>query len=822
MIAGIWQDLRYGARMLLKSPGFTLVAVITLALGIGANTAIFSVVHAALLRPLPYAEPERLVAVGSATERAPGVRGSISFPDFFDWRARSSSFEAIAAYHPATFTLQGRDETTRLRAQVVSAELFDVLGERPFLGRTFTRADEQGASESRYSAVISHRLWQQQFGSDPQIVGRVVTLDRKPFEIIGVMKSGFQFPIQADPVELWVSLAVDFDAPVEVGKRPVTERRGFRFLEAVARLKPGVSLAQAQSEMDLVAGALAREHPDNNTGFGIILIPLLRDLTGNYRGSLWMVFAAVGCVLLVACANLTNLMLARATAREREMAVRSALGASRARIIRQLLTESLLLAACGGLLGGLFAWWGLEVLLAYLPADLPRLAEIAIDRRALSFTLAVSILTGIVFGLAPAWQAARINLSEMIKDGGRSAGGGARWMRLRGALIVAEVALALALMVGAGLLAQSLMRLQRVELGFDARNVLTAQLSFSETAYAKPEQKVAFLEQALARLRALPGVTAASAVLPVPLGGDDVAGSFTFIDRPASPGDEPSAQLRWIGSDYFQAMKVPLLSGRDFTARDDLRSTPVAIVNQSFVQKYFASESALGKELRLPLGVRSDATVFQIIGVVADVRHRMELSRANEPELYLPYAQLPFFTQTGLVVRTTVAAASIASDVERAIAEIDRDAVVSRVKTLEDYLGEAVAQPRLSALLFGSFALLALLLGSVGLYGVMAYHVVQRTPEIGIRLALGARSGDVLRMVIGAGMKLALMGAALGLALVFALTRAMQSLLYGVSATDPLTLLAVTALLLVVAFVACYVPARRAMLIDPMSALRAD
>jgi putative ABC transport system permease protein len=814
------QDLRYGVRMLLKKPVFTLIAVLTLALGIGTNTAIFSVVNAVLLRPLPYAEPERLLAVGSASQRAPGVRNAVSYPDFVDWRERNRTLEAIAVYHSATLTLTGAGAPAHLHGQVVSAELFDVLGARPQLGRVFTRPEERGGA--RYAAIISHGLWRQRFDSDPHIIGRALTLEHKPFEVIGVMPPGFQFPIQAEPVEIWVTPALDFEAPVEPGKQPVTERRGYRYLDAVARLKPGVTLAQAQAEMAGVAAALAKEYPDNNTGNGIILIPLLRDLTGDYRQALGVVFAAVACVLLIACANLANLLLARASARQRELAVRAALGAGRVRIVRQLLTESMLLALVGGWCGLLLAWWGQESLLRFLPEDLPRLSEIALNRQTFGFSFVVSLLTGVVFGLAPAWRAARIDLNEVLKDGlrGASADAGRAW--LRSALVVAEVALALMLLIGASLLVQTFARLKREPLGFDARNVLTASLSFSETAYAKPEQKIAFIQQALERVRALPGVASASAVLPLPLSGDGVGGSFEFVGRPAQRGDEPTTQVRWVSLDYYRTMKMSVLAGHDFTARDDLKATPVAIVNRAFVKKYFHNENPLGKQMSLPIGVRADSTVFQIVGVVSDVKHWKELGRPAEPELYLPYAQLPFINQMSLVVRTAVAPAALADDVARAVHTLDGEAVLSDVKTLEQYLGNAVSQPRFSALLFGLFALLALLLGAVGLYGVVAYSVAQRTREIGIRLALGAPRGAVLRLVMRQGMSLTLLGVTLGLLASYALTRLLKSLLYGVTPTDPLTFATIALLLTFVALLACWIPARRAMKVDPLIAIRCE
>lgn len=815
----LWQDLQYALRMLRKHPGFTFTAAATLALGIGANTAIFSVVNAVLLRPLPYAEPDRLVTIGGMDVRSPGVKNSISYPDFFDWRERNQSFATVAVYHPATFTITGDDAPAHLSGQVVSAELFDLLKAKPFLGQVFTRADEKVGGEGvARAAVISYGLWQKRFGADPNVIGRAVTLDRKQFQIVGVAKPGFQFPIQADPVEIWVTLAADSEAS-NSSTKPVTERRGYRMLEAVGRLKPGVSFEQAQTEMKLLAANLEKEHPDNNANLSIILFPLQSDLVGNYRKSLLVVFAAVGCVLLIACANVANLMLARATARYKEIAVRTALGAGRARIVRQLLTESVLISLSGGGLGLLLAWWGMEALLHFVPENLPRLSEIALDRWALGFTFAVSLLTGVVFGIAPALQASKVDLMEAMKDGAHGSSTGAGKARLRGALIVAEVAIALMLLVGAGLLVQTLLKLQRVNLGFDAHNVLTATVELPEAQYAKPEQKVNFYRRLKERVQVLPGVVQASAILPLPISGNNAGGDFQIEGHTASAGEEPHADMRWIELDYFSTMKIPLLAGRDFTAQDGLKSTPVVIINQSLAQSSFPNEEPIGKRLELPFG-ETGTTKYQIVGIAQDVRHRSELGRGYSPELYLPYAQLPFLGQMSLVVRTQSAPGSLARAIQNEVAALDREIVLSDVKTMEQYLGNAVAQPRFSALLFALFAVIALLLAAIGLYSVMAYSVTQRTHEIGIRMALGAQTSSVLRLMIGQGMRLTLIGVAFGLAGAFALARLMKTLLFGITATDPVTFGLIALLLTLMALIACWIPARRAAKVDPMIALR--
>jgi putative ABC transport system permease protein len=659
------QDLRFGLRMLRKNPGFSLIAVLTLSLGVGANTAIFSVVNAVLLRPLPYTEPERLVAIGGTdahSPEGPKIDDSCSYPDFFDWRERNQSFDSMAVYHSATFTMMGNDAPAHLSGQVVSAELFDVLKSKPYLGRVFTRTDEKvGGDGAIRAAVISYGLWQKRFGADPNVAGSAVTLDRKLFQIVGVMKPGFQFPIQADPVEIWATLAADSEP--SNGEKPITEQRGIRPLHAVGRLKPGVDLPQAQAEMKRLAANLEKEYPDTNTNLGTILSPLHGYLVGDYRRSLLVVFAAVGLVLLIGCANVANLTLARAITRYKEIAVRTALGAGRARIVRQLLTESLLLSSGGALLGLLLAWWGVKALPRFLPANLPRLADIALDGRALGFTFVVSLLTGVVFGAAPALQSSKVNLIEAMKDGARgsSSYGGAR---LRGALIVAEMAVALMLLVGAGLLAQTFVKLQRVDLGFDAHNVLTATVELPDAQYAKPELKILFYKRLQERVRALPGVRQVSAILPLPISGSDAFIDFQIEGRAAPVGEKPHADVRLANLDYFSTMRIQLLAGRDFTVQDGPNSPPVAIINQSLANTYFLNEEPIGKRLEVAFGDEKEATKFQIVGIVRNVKHQTELGGEYSPELYMPYAQAPFLSRMSLVARTQVEPGSLASAIQ--------------------------------------------------------------------------------------------------------------------------------------------------------------
>jgi putative ABC transport system permease protein len=630
------QDMRYGARMLLKKPGFTLIAVMTLALGIGANTAIFSVVNAVLLRPLPYAEPGRLVALWESNTQKPMSRNAISYPNFFDWRAQSQSFERMASYYTIPMDLTGIATPVNLRGATVAPDLFATLGVKPLLGRWFVAEEEKPGIRA---AIISHSLWQRQFGGDPNIVGRSLTLGGRPFNVVGVMPTGFQFPIEASPVEVWVTSSVDGEKtdPKEPSQY---ENRGSKFLVAVGQLKPGVTIEQAQAEMNVIAGALEKQYPDTNTRSGVRLIPYHNDLVYDYSEALWLILGAVGCVLLIACANVANLLLARATARYKEIAVRAALGASRRRVIRQLLTECLLLSLVGGLSGLLLAWWGTEALVKLIPEDMPRLAEINIDRWVFGFTLLISAVTGVVFGLAPALHASKIELTEAMKEGSRGAGGGRG--RLRSALVVAEIAIALVVLIGAGLLLQTFRRLQHVELGFKAGNALTASVILPVTRYPKHEQVTAFYQALLERVKSLPGVEAVSAIAPLPLSGDMFRISFEVEGRNIPKGELPSSHFRSISLDYFSVMKIPLLAGRAFTERDNAIAPGVVIVNETFVNRHFPNENPIGKHIKPGVSVEGEPVWREIVGVVKDVKHRQSLSRDYEPEYYVPHAQIPF------------------------------------------------------------------------------------------------------------------------------------------------------------------------------------
>ncbi len=813
------QDLRYGLRMLLKKPGFTLVAIITLALGIGANTAIFSVINAVLLRPLPYPQPERLVAVWETNKLRAIRKGSLSYPDFYDARTQSHSFDQMASYYTKSAALTGIATPINLRSAVVSAELFALLGNRPERGRWFLPEEGKPGSSTGRAVIISHRLWQRQFSGDANIIGRSVVLNGKPSSIVGVMPAGFQFPIEADPIEVWLTSAIDSEKP-NPNEPANDEGRGAHYINAVGRLKPDVTIEQAEADISLIAASLEKQYPDTNMHHGFRLIPFHQDIVSDYRSGLWIILGAVGCVLLIACVNVANLLLARATARYKEIAVRAALGANRWRVVRQLLTESLVLSLVGGVLGLLLAWWGTEALVRMIPEDVPRLSEINIDRWVFGFTLLMSAVTGVVFGLAPALQASKVELTEAMKEGGRTSGAGAR-ARLRNSLVVAEIAIAMVLLVSAGLLLKSFRKLQQVDLGFDITHIVTAAVEIPDARYPKAEQAAAFYKSLVAKMKTLPGIESASAIVPLPLSGDSFSISFEVEGHHIPKGEHPSSHFRAISLDYFDTMKIPVVAGRDFTERDDEKSPPVIIVNEAFAQKTFPGESPIGKHIKPGISVEGKPQWREIVGMVKNVKHRQPLSRDYEPEYYVPHPQIPI-DSLSLVIRTRSEPTGLAAAIQREVNSLDKDVPVSQTKTLDQYLGVAVAQPKFNAMLLALFAGLALLLTAVGLYGVMAYSVAQRTQEIGVRIALGAQTGDVMKMVLRHGLMLAAIGLLIGAVAAFVLTRLMAGLLYGVSATDPLTFIGIAALLTAVALLACWIPARRATKVDPMTALRCE
>jgi putative ABC transport system permease protein len=809
------QDIRFGLRMLLKSPSVSIVATIALALGIGANTAIFSVVNAVLLRPLPFPNPDSLVAVWETAPALGRQRGSHSYPNFMDFRAQNTVFEHVSCYHGGDFIMTGRGEPARLQGSVVTADLFSLLGVQPMLGRTFL-PDEDKPTETGRVVVISNALYQRRFGGDPSIINQPITLDGIHFTVVGVMPPAFEFPIQNEPVELWTTIAGDAS-----GKEPVTQQRGAHFLRVIGRLKPGVTQDQAQAELTTIASRLEQQYPDTNTNRSLRIEPALKALVGDVRPTLLILLGAVACVLLIACANVANLLLARATGRHKEMAIRTALGASRLRVIRQLLTESVLLSIVGGGVGLLLAVWWSDLLVALGKTDIPRAIHVGMDWRVLGFTLGVSLLTGLIFGLAPAFHSSKTELVETLKEGGRGTSEGARRNRVRNVLVVAELAIAVVLLVGAGLLIQSLWRLQNVNSGLQPDKVLTFNVTLPEIKY-KTEKQAQFFIDLKQRLQTTPGVVSSSWIYPLPLSEDLFVITFEIDGRPVAPKDQPSADFFTTGVDYFKTMGIPIIKGRDFDDRDKHGSTPVVIVTEKFAREFFPNEEPVGKRIRPGIGTYDgeDTPWREIVGVVGDVRNR-NLSTDPPAAYYVPQTQVPFSQLVG-VVKTSNEPRSLISAVTKEVAAMDQDVPLFAVKTMDEYLSTSVARPRFSTTLLSIFAGVALVLTIVGLYGVMSYSVAQRTNEIGIRLALGAQSRDVLLMIVKQGGTLILLGLVIGLAGAYAVTRLITSWLFGVTAKDPFTFAAVAVLLGIVALLACYIPALRATKVDPMDALRCE
>jgi putative ABC transport system permease protein len=807
----LWQDLRYGVRTLWKAPGFTAVAVLALALGIGANTAIFSVVNAVLLRPLPYKAPERL-GWSWGTSPVNDIKQEVaSYPDFNDWRQQSQSFESMGGFSNATPILTSTDgEPERVPGAVVVGDFFSVLGVEPMLGRKFL--PEENESGKHRVVILSHGLWQRRFGGDPKIVGQNVTLQGNQFMVVGVMPPQFQHPNPGarQPAQLWL--------PLEVTNNLLQSRRG-DFLSVVGRLKTGISIEQARAELNGIAGRLEQQYPQTNRGWSTLVVPLHERFVGDVRPALLLLLGAVGFLLLIACANVANLLLARSTTRLREIAIRTALGAGRRRIVRQLLTENLALALAGGALGLLFAFWGIDALLALSPGNIPRLEAIGLDRTVLLFTLGISLATGVVFGLLPALSASNPNLNEMLKESGRSATEGGRGGRLRSALAVAEIALSLVLLIGAGLLVRSFMRLQEVQPGFNPEHLLTAELTLPAAKYAENQQVVNFYDQLLAQLAQQPGVQAATLTSALPLGGGGDVLAFAVEGRPQAPTDRtPDAEARVISPDYFRTMQIPLLRGRLLNERDAQDAPLAAVINETLARHYFPGEDALGKRITFGDPQAADPRWQTIVGIVADVR-QSGLNEEPYAQIYRSYRQAPRRAAT-VVIRTAGAPLEAVGALRQQVWALDRQQPLYNVRTAAQVLADSIARPRFNTLLITIFAAVALALATVGIYGVISYTVTQRTHEIGIRMALGARPFDVFKMVVGQGLRLALIGVGLGLVASFAVMRLLASLLYGVRPTDLVTFAGVSGLLTMIVLVACYIPARRATKVDPMVALR--
>ena len=816
-------DIRYGLRQLIRHPAFTIIAVLTLALGIGANTAIFSVVNAVLLKPLPFPEPDQLLAVGMTDTRQKGETNlnSLSYPDFFDFRDQNRTLASSAVYRDRSFAMTSEEGATSLRGVKVSAEFFDVLGIKPKIGRGFVRDDEQGGGGAGgFKVIISYDFWQKHYGADPNVLGRTITLDRRDYAVIGVMPAGFQFPIQNDPLDFYVTIAEDAANPD--GSMPQTKQRGNHSLQAIARLKPGATIFQAQSDLSAIAAALTKQYPDSNTHFGVLTKPLREEMIGDVRTALYILFGAVVCVLLIANANVANLLLSRASARGKEIALRAAMGASRARIIRQLLTESVMLSGLGGGLGLLLAQWGTEALIKTVPQNIPRISTIQLDGSVLAFTLLVSLATGVIFGLVPAWQASHVDLNSSLKSGNRMGSGGEGKGRVRNALIMAEVALALVLLIAAGLLIQSFARLGQVQPGMRTERLLTARIGLPDIAYPKNENITAFYDQFLPKIRALPGVESASAILPLPLSGSNMVTSFDVEEAPLPEGQRPGAPVRIIATDYFATMGIPVRQGRIFEERDQFESTPVVIVNERFVAKYFPGQNVIGKRIKPGFSADDNGEKMrEIVGVVGNVKH-LSLKLEDSPEMYLPRTQIPIGVMS-LVIRTTVSNPNaLTNSVRKELAAMDATVPLTSVRVFDEYISRSLARPRFNTLLLSIFAGTALLLTAIGIYGVMAYSVSQRTNEIGIRIALGAGKSSIFRLIVGQAMTLVGISVVIGLAGAFAATRLLNSLLFGVGASDPVTFIGIVLLVSAVAFIAAWVPARRATRVDPIVALRAE
>jgi putative ABC transport system permease protein len=809
------QDARYAARTMLKHRAFMATAMLTLAIGIGASTAIFSVVNAVELRPLPFRDPEALVMLWERDPAEGYERNAVAPPNFLDWQQRSRAFALMAAFSPGeTFNLAGDAQPERVEGARVSATVFDVLGVTPALGRAFLADDERPGAER--VALLSHDLWVRRYGADPGVVGRTISINGAPSTVVGVMPAGFEFPGGTGAVlggssnpraRVWVPLALTAN---ELGQR------SNHWLQVVARLGPGVSVEQAAAEMDAVERRIHEEHPDDYVGSQVTIDRLSDQVAGGVRAPLGLLLTAVVCVLLIGCVNVANLLLARAPTRRQEIAIRTALGASRRRVLRQLLTESVLLALGGGALGLALAGVGLRVLTQALPADFPRLGEIAIDGRVLGVTLGVCVLTGLLFGLAPAYAASTTDLVGGLKEGGRSSATGVAGSRTRSVLVVIEIALAVVLVTCAALTARSFVRLRQVDPGFDPGKVLTAEISLSPATYPTRARRAEFVARIVDAAERLPAARAVGAVTSLPLSGNNMNFAFDVEGRPTTAdGRSPSADLRAVTPGYFAAMGIRVLRGRVFSRADDANAPPVLVVNETLARHYFPGEDPIGK--RAKLGVNN--FTGEIVGVVEDVRHGGLAAEVHE-EVYCPYAQTPFWPTMTIVVKCDGDPAALAGPLRDQVLALDAEQPLAKVRTMEQVLADSVAAPRLRAGLLAMFGGVALVLAALGIYGVASYAVAQRRHEIGVRVALGAERRDVLRLVLGKGIGLTLVGLAVGLAASLGLARTISSLLYGVSPFDPLTFVGTPLVLFVVAVLANYVPARRATRVDPLVALR--
>jgi putative ABC transport system permease protein len=816
-LENFFQDVRYGLRMLVKNPGFTAAAVVTLALGIGANAAIFSVVDAVLLRPLPFREPQRLVSIVSANTKKGTFGGSVSYPDFEDWRAQSRELEGMAVYRTTMFTLTGRGQAQYVMGAVVSSNLFSLLGVTPAVGRSFlSQEDQPGGGNGTLPVVIGHDFWVRQFNSNPRALAQTLALNGRGYTVAGIMPEGFQFPIQAEPVELWATIAVD--AQPKGNYPPNTQLRGDRYLGAIGRLAQGVSLERAQTGMNTIAARLAKEYPANNTNVGVKLIPEQEHRVGDVRPALLMLFGAVGLILLIACVNVTNLLLAKSTVRQREIALRLALGAGRTRVVRQLLTENTLLTLLGGTVGLLLTPPTTQALAGLNPEETLRAIPPDLGGRVVMFTLCVSLLVGVAVGLAAASRAWKAELAESLKEARPTSVGGRGLKRSLAFLVISEIALTLILLVGAGLMIGSLQNLVRVDPGFSPDHVIAATLALPEQKYDEPKQ-VRFFQELIARVETLPGVRMASAVAPLPLTGSNWSMGFQTELHPFPEGQMPYVGFHIVAPGYFRTMGIPLLSGREFSTTDDLKAPLVVAVSQSFARTYFPGQDPIGQRIQpMRLIGEGPPPMREIVAIAGDVRST-ELRTGPAPEVYLPMGQAPMSFMT-VVARIQADPRSITGALRRQVRDLDADQPIYELETMNEYFSLSVGPLRFYTLLLGIFAGLALSLAAVGTYGVMSYSVAHRTHEIGIRAALGAGQADILRLIVNYALKLTLSGVTIGIGGALGLTRVLCRWLYGVGPTDALTFVFVAVILIAVALVASYIPARRAAKVDPMVALR--
>jgi predicted permease len=811
-IDNLRRDLQYALRTLARSPGFAFAAILTLALGIGATTDIFSLVNTVLLRPLPFPEQDRLMWLSQQDHSLPGVAAeSLSYPDYFDWRAQNHTLSGIASYVGGGVMLEADGRSIRLDGQEVSSNFFQVLSVAPMLGRDFRWEDEK---EGHRTVMLGYALWQSNFGSARDIAGKTIRLDGHNYTVAGVMPKGFQFPLESPAPALWKS-----SADAAGGKDSRSEQRGFDVLGVIGRPKPGVTVEQAKADLSVVAANVARQYPDSNKQYYSALVePELAHMTGDTRPALRVLFGAVTLVLLIVCANVAGLLLARGSRRSAEFALRAAIGASRAAIVRQLLVESVTLSLAGGAAGVALAYALLRASVRLMPVDVPRIDEATINVSVLLFDLALSLVTGLLFGALPAWRLARSAPAQALREGSRSVAGGRGQNRVHNGLVITQTAIGLVLLVASGLMIRSFLHILSVDPGFDAKHVLTARIMVARDQFDH-DQRLHFFERVVERVSVLPGVQSASAAWPLPMSTGHATISFNIAGRPVAKGDEPSESLGVAMPGYFETMRIPLVAGRLFDERDGVKGAPTILINQAFARKYFPGENPLGKHMQP--GVGDDVfnhPVREIVGVVGDIK-QTGLTRDREPQFYLPYAQA-VITAPYLIIRTTGDPLAFQETLRAAVRDLDKSAPLYQVSTLEDYVSKSAAQPRFQTFLFACFAGIALILAAIGLYGLLSYMVVQRTLEIGLRMALGAQRTDVLGLIVRRGLALALIGVAAGLVIAAVMTRLLAGMLYGIRPTDPLTFAATAAVFLLVSIVASSVPAYRAARMDPMKTLR--